>query len=183
MQQTHRCDSTPQADEDHVSVQGEGSSATNHATDTVQVPPVEEQGEDLIILSSQGQFEFVAPNFGDNVAVSRNVGFDSQHDFPMEFQIGDTATGKGQLFFGKIKDNAQDGAGGLVIDKDKVVGYSTQAEADIVDLTHVFDKDMHGKGGMHGEGGVHGKGGIKISKPVTGPQSSEGSVLKLSTWK
>jgi hypothetical protein len=100
MQQIHRRDSTPQADEDHVSVQGEGSSATNHATDTVQVPsteergaPVEEQGEDLIIPSSQGQFEFVAPNFGDNVAVPRNVGFDSQHDFPMEFQIGDTATG------------------------------------------------------------------------------------------
>lgn len=190
MQQTHRLDSTPQADEDHVSVQGEGSSATYHAIDTVQVSPVEErgapveeQGEDLIIPSFQGQFEFVAPNFGDNVAVPRNGGFDSQHDFPMEFQIGDTATGEGQLFFGKIKDNAQDGVGGLVIDKDKVVGYSTQAEADIVDLTHVVDKDMHGIGGMHGEGGMHGKGGIKISEHVTGPQSSEGSVLKLSTWK
>ena len=30
---------------------------------------------------------------------------------------------------------------------------------------------------------MHGKCGIKISKSVTGPQSSEGSVLKLSTWK
>jgi hypothetical protein len=103
--------------------------------------------------------------------------------FQWNFKSGIRLQGEGQLFFGKIKDNAQDGAGGLVIDKDKVVGYSTQAEADIVDLTHMVDKDMHGKGGMHGEGGVHGKCGIKISKPVTGPQSSEGSVLKLSTWK
>ncbi len=91
-------------------VAGVGEQVARHSVNSAA--PVSQVQKKVVDSESSGQLHG-----------ARVSGFSYQQDIPMEFQIGDKATGEGKLFFGKIDDEVEVVTGAMGEDTIRSLGY------------------------------------------------------------